>query len=356
MLKQKLITFALISVLLAACAPGATPSPPPPAPTGEQPTSEQAAVPTNTFEPVDINVGIFNLASYAPLYFAQAEGYFAEQGISVELVPFTTGSELLVALIQGDIDVMGYAVDLSTFTAIAEGTGVRVVADKGFYDSNSCASAGWMARNEVLDSGQLDDLSNVPNLILQSSQAVAFYNYTLDVLLEPVGLSTDDLEVVDIPLANRLDALQTGAIDIASLGEPWITRVSNAGVARLWIGYNDLIPDSQAGILAFGPTLTQDNREAGNRFMIAYLKGVRLHNEGKTDRNIELMAEFTQLDPEEVRQMCWQAFTADGSINAENMIDFQEWAFEKGLIDAVVPLEEFWDGSFLEFANQALEN
>jgi NitT/TauT family transport system substrate-binding protein len=212
-----------------------------------------------------------------------------------------------------------------------------------------------MARNEVLDSGQLEALSNITNLVLGSSQAVAFPNYVLDILLEPAGLSIDDLKVVDIPVPNRLDALQTGAIDIAPLGEPWITRVANAGAGRIWIGYEDLLPNSQSGILAFGPTLTEQNREAGNRFMLAYLEGVQLHNEGKTDRNIKLMAEFTQLDPEEVSQMCWQSFTADGSIDADSMIAFQEWALEKGLVDAVLTEEEFFDGSFLEFANQAIE-
>ncbi len=355
MVKKSQFAFIFLAVLLSACAPVATSTSAPAAPTGEETPLEPIAEPTNTLEPVDIKVGILPLASYAPLYFAQAEGYFTEQALNVELVPFPVGPEILVALIQGDIDVNGYSLDIAILKAIAEGAGVRIVADKGFFDPNGCTNAALMARGDVLDSGQLDDLSNILNLVVQGNKSVAINSYAFDLLLEPVGLSVDDLQLVDIPVPNRLDAFQNGAIDISVIGEPGITRITNAGAARIWIPYEDLLPGVQTGLLAFGPTLTQENREAGNRFMLAYLKGVRLYNEGKTDRNVELMAEFTQLDPEEARQMCWQSFTSDGSINADGMIDFQEWGVGKGLIDAVVPVEEFWDGSFLEFANQALE-
>ncbi len=352
MFKKSQYAFIFLVVLLSACAPGATPSPPPPALTGEQTPLEPGEEPTNTVEPIDIKVGIYNLASYAPLYFAQAEGYFAEQGLNVELVPFTPGPEITVALIQGDIDVNGNSVNLATFKAVAAGTGVRIVADKGFYDPNGCTNAGLMVRNEILDSGQLDDLNNINDLIVQTSPAEVYVNFTLDILLEPIGLHFEDLGGVDVPLANRMEALQNGALDVATVGEPGITRMLNAGIARVWVGYEDVIPGAQLGLIAFGPTITLENREAGNRFMLAYLRGVRLYNEGKTDRNVELMAEFTQLDPEEVRQMCWQSFTSDGSINADSMIAFQAWSVGKGLIEAVVPVEEFWDGSFLEFADQ----
>jgi hypothetical protein len=92
----------------------------------------------------------------------------------------------------------------------------------------------------------------------------------------------------------------------------------------------------------------------GNRFMVAYLKGVRQYSQGKTDRNVELVAEFTKMTPEEVRTICWPAVRNNGQVNVDPLVDFENWAKEAGYLDAIVPADKFWDGSFVEYANGVL--
>ncbi len=84
--------------------------------------------------------------------------------------------------------------------------------------------------------------------------------------------------------------------------------------------------------------------------MVAYLKGVRQYNEGKTERNKELMVAFTGLEPELIEQLCWPTFRNDLLINTQSVLDFQDWAIEKGLLDTKVTVEQFWDPSFAEYA------
>ncbi len=351
MLKKGHFAIIFLAVLLSACAPVVSPAQTTIA-TAEEPAETTTEEATATFEPVNLKVGLQPYSSNLPVYLAQAEGFYAEQGLNVEFVPFTSAQDATVALIQGDIDVFGTSLIVSPLTAIAEGVGIKFVADKGFLDPNGCPYAAWVARTGLLESGQLDELSNIANLKVLVGPAT---DYALDVLLESVGLTTTDLNGVDIPSQNLLDGFQNGALDVALVGEPGLTRLLNAGVAEIWKPWQEYMPGGQLALLWYGPTITEQNREAGNRFMVAYRKGVEQYNEGKTDRNVELMAEFTQLDPVEVRQICWQSFTPDGSINFDTLMDFQEWAVAKGLLDAVVPMESFWDGSFLEYANSHLE-
>ena len=99
----------------------------------------------------------------------------------------------------------------------------------------------------------------------------------------------------------------------------------------------------------------EENPDAGRRFMVAYLKAVWQYNQGKTERNLEILAEYTGLDRELLNQACWPTARNDGQINVESILDFQAWAVEKGYLDSLVTEEQFWDPGFVEYANEVLD-
>jgi len=84
--------------------------------------------------------------------------------------------------------------------------------------------------------------------------------------------------------------------------------------------------------------------------MVAYLKAVRQYNEGKTDRNMQLLQDFTGLDRTLLEKVCWPTFRNDLMIDTQSVLKFQDWAFEQGLLDGKVKIEQLWDPSFAEFA------
>lgn len=89
--------------------------------------------------------------------------------------------------------------------------------------------------------------------------------------------------------------------------------------------------------------------------MVAYLKAVRQYNRGKIERNIEILAKHTGLDRELLKKCCWPAFHDKGQINIESIVDFQSWALKKGFLDKGVSPDQFWDPSFIEYANKVLD-
>jgi hypothetical protein len=88
--------------------------------------------------------------------------------------------------------------------------------------------------------------------------------------------------------------------------------------------------------------------------MVAYLKAVRQYNKGKTDRNLEILAEHTELDRELLKKICWPTFRNDGSINIDSIFEFQKWGLKKGLIDQPASKEQLWDSRFIDYANRIL--
>lgn len=347
---KKTIAATLLLALLAACGPA--PRSEPTQPTGQAQTT--AAQPTATPEaPMHLKLGMFNFASFAPLYFAQAEGYYTEEGLEVELVSFAKSSEAIPALAAGEIDVVGFSLAASIFNAIQEGINLKYVADKGYLEPSNCTTDAWMASKQALDAG-LSDPSTLAGRSISIPTGGTF-EYSIDMLLAQGGLTQEDVNPQYIAdNAARVEGLRNGAIDLVSLGEPWITRVVNSGAGEVWVPMAEVTPQLPVGLIVYGPTILDKNREAGIRFMAAYLRGVEQFNQGKTERNIELISEFTQLSPEDVQAACWNTFRADGGVDTESVMAFQEWALQKGLVNEALELDQIWTDEFLAEAAKRL--
>jgi hypothetical protein len=151
----------------------------------------------------------------------------------------------------------------------------------------------------------------------------------------------------------QMEALNQGATDLITNNEPWTTIFSDAGHRPVLAPVAEILPGSEAAVVLFGRRLLEES-DLGNRVMVAYLKGVRQYSEGATDRNVEILAEHIGLEPDLLRRICWQAIRSDGVLNTASVDEFQAWAVEQGYQDSVVPVEQYYDPRFLEYANGVL--
>jgi NitT/TauT family transport system substrate-binding protein len=337
-------------LILSACTPVTS--------TPEAPVATEPAAPgvTPTFETVHLKVGLLNYISFAPLFIALDEGYFAEQGLEVEFVDFgSTTTEITPALLQRQLDVGTSTMSTQVLNAVIDEGQIRYVADKGYVNPDaSCVSDAWVGSSAALDSGSLTDYSSLSGKKVVAPQGNVF-EYAFDLMLQDAGLTRDDIEFVDIrDNPTRLEALGQGSIDVSVLGEPWISRAVSADAGEVWVPYSEVIPGYAVAAITFGPSILEDNPEAGVRFMIAYIKAIRQFNEGKTDRNIEILSKYTQMTPEELNAICWTSFREDGSIDVQALEAFNQWALDKGYVSEFLPADRVWDPQFVEAALAAL--
>ena len=323
----------LIALLLGACGPPtAEPRPP---------------------EPLRLKAVCLPYLSFAPFFIAQEEGYFAEQGLEIEFVKMSKGADFTIALAQGDVDVAAGTIAVNALNAMAHGSNIKSVADKGHLDPAGCTYIAVMARKSLIEAGELDSPSQMQGR-RSAMVTVGTPEYLMEKLLNSAGLTINDIEIANIPVPARSDALGDGTVDVALAAEPWVTRILETGNGDVWMSGAQVLPDFQWAFILYGPNLLDENPDAGKRFMVAYLKAVRQYNQGKTERNLEILAKHTGLDRELLTQACWPNIRGDGRINVQSVLDYQAWAVEKEYLDSPVTEEQFWDPSFVEYANEVL--
>jgi len=299
-----------------------------------------------------VKVMLMPYLSFAPLFIAQEEGYFEENGIEVEFIKFGSPVQAMPALIQGDLDVATGGITSSLFNAISRGSNLKIVADKGQLHSR-CSNAAILVNKELFESGEISEIAHLEGKKL-ALEDFGGWGFVYSQILSMGNLELEDIESTLMSPPNRIAALSSKAVVGVQLGEPLITKLTEDGMAVKLVGYEEVVPELQIAYLVFGPNLLDEDPELGKRFMVAYLKGVRQFNEGKTERNIEIIQNYTHLDGDLINRACWIYINPNGYPNTNSLLIIQKWGYDNGYVDDLVSEDQLFDMSFADYAKDVL--
>jgi NitT/TauT family transport system substrate-binding protein len=288
----------------------------------------------------------------APVYLADAEGYFTDEGIHLTYVaPSASTSQIMPLLERGTIDVMSGTPSAAFYSLVEKGGKSRMVADRGHVADTGCDYDGVMARRGLFDSAPPTAKSlRGRRFSVSPAGTIA---YITDKYLQAVGLTTNDLDLVRMNEFVEAQAIDAGTIDGLHVSEPQLSRLVAAGhkligPARIYaLGVHH-------AVLVYGPTLTVEHRDVGVRFMKAYLRGVAKFHEGLSPRTIDIISKKLGMEPAMLKGICLPSINSDGALNMAALLDFQKWAVRNGVLARVAGPEAGIDTTFARTASSEL--
>jgi NitT/TauT family transport system substrate-binding protein len=300
-----------------------------------------------------LKITMSNNLSYGPLLIAEAEGYFKEFGIQMEYVVFEKNSEAIALLISGTTDIYAGTLNIGFLNTLSGEENFKAVADRGHVEPGKCTYQAILVRKDLYDSGAVTK----PADLVGQTFSISTYgpaSFLLESYLAQDGLTLNDINAIDIPSESEMEGYANKSITGSVAPEPDLTRILNGGNAVILARAEDVLGVFQSGLIAFGKNILVDNPELGARFLAAYLKGVRQFNEGKTERNMQIMIEATGESRELLQAACWPPVRDDGMIDFTGVDPFQQWAVSLDQMEKPVSSEQFFDPSFLAAAQDLL--
>lgn len=373
------ITTMVIALVLAACAPAPTPTPTkaPPAPTkapeapkaatpaaapkattpAASPATPKAEAPAKPKELAVVKVGLVGYGSDGGAFIADARGYFKEQSIQFEFVPFNAPPPMVSALATNQVDVAGVGPNPQFLNAVSRDINIKTVADKG----NLSKGNGFLAlvvRKNLVDSGKYKGAADLKGLkiaiappAMTSPSAI-----NVDIMLQGVGLTLKDVELVDLANPEVPAALAGGSIDAAAAGEPLISQAVEKAVGVRVIGFDEVSPNMQISGISYSPAFMKDRPDVAKRFMVAYVKGLRdyndafVKNKGKADV-IKILTQATSTkDPAVWEKMVPTGLNPDGYINLDSYAYQIDWYFKNGQIKEKRDAKDLVDNQYVDYA------
>ena len=298
-----------------------------------------------------VRVARSTLLSNAPMAIGDLEGYFADEGIRLQLVDVPSRTtQALPGLEEGDIDVLSAVLTVALINAVNAGADFRIVADRGYLEPGGCEPLGIIGRKSLFEGKAVTaELLRGRKI---STNAVGASGFFASKFLESYGLTLSDLDVVRLPPNVEPQALDDGSVDIVTRGDPQMHALLVRG-HRLIGGAMSAAPRNHLAVLVYGPTLLSDH-ELGVRFMRAYLRAVRRYNQGATPRNVAIVSRGLGIDSTSLRDMCWSTSRPDGSIDRTSIMNYLQWAVGRGLLEQVIDPDRLVDPSFAVEADAGL--
>ena len=357
-------------LLLAACGSAAPASPSKPAASASAPASTSAkpaaSVPAKAAASASakpaasgitrMKIGVVGITADAPLYIAQDMGYYKEQGIEAEFVKFQTAGDSIPALGSGQIDAGSGAMSAALFNAIARGIDLKVVADKGQHSGSpingfTSALAVAVAKGEL---AKYKTYADVKGRTIAITGQGSGQEPMWDKALNTVGLSNKDVNFKTIGFPDMAAALAGHQVDLAGLIEPFVAQGEAKGLTEVWKKSEELYEGQQGGITMFGPNVSKD---VGNRFMVAYVKGLRDYYEAfglkkkNTARMIEILANNTAVKDKALYQrMGWDYYNPDGYVNRKAVAYDMDWYAGHDYVKQKPDLSKVIDNSYADYA------
>jgi NitT/TauT family transport system substrate-binding protein len=171
-------------------------------------------------EPLRLRYSIW--VGYGPLFVAVEKGFFAKEGVEVELIKIEDDTATLAALFAGQID------------ALATATQVVVSSNEPDEEALAC---GLMLDDSQGGDGILatKDIQTIADL---KGKTVAFGHrsvsqFYINVLLREVSLGEADIEVVDLRSDAAAEAFMMREVDAAVTWEPYLSQGRNVAHGHL---------------------------------------------------------------------------------------------------------------------------
>jgi NitT/TauT family transport system substrate-binding protein len=300
---------------------------------------------------VPIRLGVIDALFDAGSLIALARGYFNEEGLDVQLQTFPGSAESNQAIAIGAVDVVCSGPTPMIFNARTMNIKVDVVCGAGQH-SVGHGTISVLLRRDLVESGRYKTPAD-----LKGMKIVAGFRTASEWLVQEVasgaGLPDKSIEILSLGFANTVAALSNKAADGASVNEPIATLLTKRADAVRVVTMDKVKPNFPAGYLTFGPLLTATNREAGRRYVYAYMRGLRDYQLAfgpqRRDQygvlgilksnNMEVAPETPSL-----------GLTAENAPSLVSIDDFARWQLRQGTIKQLPKMAEIIDDSFRQAA------
>lgn len=297
-----------------------------------------ACAPMPAAEDGKLKLAMIPVLDTIPIFIAQQNGYFTEQGITVETIPVKSAQERDVFIQTGQAD--GVLTDL-------QGVGLLnkdAVKVKAVYTARRPFPEAPLFR--ILASPTADikspaDLKGVPIGISNNT----IIEYLTDRILAAEGLKPEEIAKIEIgAITVRFEQLMNGNIKAAVLPDPLAQGAIAAG-AKLVVDDVKYANYSQS-VLVFTADTLKAKPNTVRKFLVAWEKAVAELN-ANPDKYRGVLIEQGRVPPSIQDSYKMPPFPGRGVPSPDEVADVTAWLKAKGLVARDLPYTDMVDSTFL---------
>jgi NitT/TauT family transport system substrate-binding protein len=267
------------------------------------------AAPLAEAEPV--KVGVIKVTGAAALFYAQEKGYFAAEGVPVEITYFDSSQPIAVAVTSGAID-FGITGFTAGFYGLAGQGALKVVSGGYAREAAGFHNQGYVASNQAYAAG-LTSVKLLSGHSIGVTQVGSPPHYALGLLEEKYKIDPKTIRVLPLQsIPNMISAVSGGQADAVIMTAVASIPLTQKGEAKLlgWVG--DETPWEFGAVFTSTKT-ANDRHDTVAHFLAAWKKGAKACHDAFADSNdkpalgpdapemLDIIAKYTTLSVDAIK-------------------------------------------------------
>ncbi|MCI8661129.1 MAG: ABC transporter substrate-binding protein [Lachnospiraceae bacterium] len=242
------------------------------------------------FSPIKLRIAYMpNMGSASAIIAARDGGFFAEVGITPELVQFQGGPAEIAAMASGDIDI----------SQIGHGAHALCIEGQAqIFGLDLYGKSDEVIANKEKGIEKMTDLAGKRVAVTAGTSS----EIVLDLALEKAGMSREDLELVELDANGAVTAMISGNVDACASWSPSTNIIRDRmGEKAVTLAGNEDFFDKVAFPGSFIATdgFGKENRESLVRFYAAILKAMDYRKEN-VEEVCRWLAKEIEAEPEDI--------------------------------------------------------
>jgi NitT/TauT family transport system substrate-binding protein len=303
-----------------------------------------------------IKMGVVRSLANGALLLAQEKGYFKEAGIKLDLVFLQSSATGMASLAQGQLNIIAGGVSAGFFNALDKKLPIIITVDR----VTTPVRHNLMLRSDLKD--KVKSLKDRKGMVLASNAPGSISTYEIGKLMESVGMSVNDVEIKNIPFGQYAVALKNKAVAGVLAIPPFRYSIQANNLGIPFAESDDIIKPEPLTIAVhlLNTEWAKGRKELLNKFYVAVTRGIRdycnaYHHGSNRKELIDLLVSSkTETRPDLLNKFPWPARNLTGKLNAQSLLDVQDWFLKHKFTTAKFPLEQLVDYSYSDYAQKTL--
>ena len=254
-----------------------------------------AAVPADA-DPFKLKIACTATSDCASAMVARDQGIFAKHGLDADVSLIAINTTIPPAIVSDSIQIGGPTATVF-LQAVDGGLDLVAVAGASVMDPVSAGAVAAVARNGVT----INDAKDFVGKKVGAPGIGAFLHVLFVKWLIDKGVDPKTVNFVEVTFPTQSDALKSGSVDAVLTGEPFITRMKNAGTGAVAVRYL-LDLNRTDPILSYVSTraFAEQHPDVIKAFRESIEEGAKIVNSDR-DKASESISKFTKMPIELVR-------------------------------------------------------
>ena len=246
-----------------------------------------------------IRVGVIPVADFAPVYIADEEGFFEDEGLEVETQVMQNAAAIAPSVINGQLQFGTTAVP-PFLTAVERGLPLQAVANGTSAPEEREDDPSALVTAE--DSG-IERPSDLEGTTVAVNALTSLPHVLATAAIDADGGDPSQVTFVAMPFPDMASALDRGAVDAAAVVEPFYSETVSGGAEVITNLYSDALEPEDSFTLVFtaGP-FAERNPEIVEKFQRA-VDRASLVAANEPHKVGEVLEEHGRLSPERFAQI-----------------------------------------------------